>query len=144
VFTFVRDNQAMNQVTTQTAHRQMEQLRVKNRRAACRHDLTLPLQFRISDGRIDSAWKGGRMLDMSVGGILIETRGVVPRDSTLELAIEWPGLYHGKPTVRLLVIGSVVRMDDRGAALRILSHEFREVLPAVVHPRRAERKLAVA
>ena len=134
----------MNPVIARTPHRQMEQLKVKNRRAACRRDVKFPLQYRISNGRIDSAWKGGRTLDMSVSGILIETREVVPQGSILELAIEWPGLYHGKPTVRLLVIGSVVRSDNHASALCILSHEFRAVLPAVVHPRRAERKLAVA
>ena len=102
------------------------------------------MQYRISAGALNSAWKGSQTLDMSVGGILIDTPEAVPVGSTVELAIDWLGLYHGKPRVCLLVIGSVVRNDGRGTALRILSHEFREVCTAMVPSRRTERNLAVA
>jgi hypothetical protein len=102
------------------------------------------MQYRTSGGGLTSAWKSGQTLDMSVGGILIDTPEGVPVGSMVELAIDWVGLYHGKPMVHLLVIGSVVRNDDRGTALRILSHEFRDVRSAVIPSRHRERNLAVA
>ena len=102
------------------------------------------MQYRTSFGVLNSAWKCGRTLDMSVGGILIDTPEAVPVGATLELAIDWTGLYHGKPMVRLLVIGSVARIDGRGTALRIHSYEFRDVRAAVIPSRRPARNLAVA
>ena len=101
------------------------------------------MQYRISGGEPNSAWKRGQTLDMSAGGIFIDASEAVPVGSTLELEIDWPGLYHDKPMVRLLVIGSVVRNDGRGTALRIVSHQFRQVRPTVVSSRRAEGNLAV-
>jgi hypothetical protein len=44
--------------------------------------------------------------------------------------MDWPGLYRGTPIVRLSLNASVVRGGPRGTALRILSHQFRDV-PAV-------------
>jgi hypothetical protein len=102
------------------------------------------LQYRTTGGAIKTAWKSGETLDMSVDGIFIDAPGAAPVGTELELEIDWPGLYHGKPMVRLLVIGSVVRNDARGTALRILRHRFRYVRPALVPSRRTERNLAVA
>jgi hypothetical protein len=102
------------------------------------------LQYRTTGDEINSAWKSGQTLDMSVDGILMDTSEAAPVGTELELEIDWPGLYHGKPLVRLLVIGSVVRNDSRGTALRILSHHFRYLRPAVVPSRRTERSLAAA
>src|SRR5260370_42456709 len=116
----------------------------KSRRGARRYTVRAPLRYRIPGGEINTAWKSGETLDMSVDGILIDALEAAPVGTELELEIDWPGLYHGKPMVRLLVIGSVVRSDGRGTALRILSHQFRYVRPAVVPSRRTERNLAVA
>ena len=102
------------------------------------------MQYRTSDGELKSAWKAGRTLDMSVGGILIDIPPAIAVGATLELAIDWTGLYHGKPMIRLILIGSVMRTDSRGTALRILSHQFRDVYPALIPARRPERNLAVA
>ena len=116
----------------------------KSRRATHRYTVRTPLRYRTTRGEINSAWKSGQTLDMSVDGILIDTPEAATLGTELELEIDWPGLYHGKPMVRLLVIGSVVRNDSRGTALRILSHHFRYIRPAVVPSRRTEGNLAVA
>jgi hypothetical protein len=79
-----------------------------------------------------------------VDGILMDIPEAAPVGTELELEIDWPGLYHGKPLVHLLVIGSVLRNDSRGTALRILRHHFRYLRPAVVASRRTEKNLAVA
>ena len=62
----------------------------------------------------------------------------------LELAMAWTGLYHGRQAMRLFLVASVTRRDERGAALRILSHRFRDVTPARVRIPRADKNLAVA
>src|SRR5260370_10433270 len=103
----------------------------------------MPVQYRISGGELQSAWKSGQTLDMSVGGIYMGTSEPVPAGSTLELAIEWPRLYHDRPIVRLHVSGSVVRNDGRGTALRILSHEFRYGRATLFPSRRVEGNMTV-
>jgi len=117
---------------------------VKNRRIANRYAVSAPVQYRAAAPTLESVWKSGHTRDMSAGGILIDAPEAGPVGSTLEVAIDWPGLYHGKPRVRLFVIGSVARSEVRGTALRILSHQFRDVRPVATRRRRAERNLAVA
>ena len=101
------------------------------------------MRYRISGANLDPAWKNGRTLNISVSGMLIEIPEAVPVGAELELSIEWLRLYHGRPTV-LLVIGTVIRNDEHGTALRILCHEFRCALAAAIPSRSAEKSLAVA
>jgi hypothetical protein len=61
----------------------------KNRRAATRYALRMPLQYRLAGGTAGPAWKRGRMLDMSARGILIGIPEAAPVGSTLELP--WTG-----------------------------------------------------
>ena len=119
-------------------------LKIKNLRASNRYAVRAPVQYRAAIPSLESVWKSGYTRDMSAGGILIDPPEAAPVGSTLELAIDWPGLYHGKPMVRLFVIGTVARVDCRGTALRILSHEFRDVRPIITRRRRAERNLVLA
>jgi hypothetical protein len=80
---------------------------------------------------------------MSATGVLIEIAESLPAGSILEVRMNWPGLYHSKPSVRLCLSGPVVRADHRGTALRIVRHEFRES-SAVISRRRPQKNLAVA
>jgi hypothetical protein len=129
----------MTSVFLRTAQQESRTFKGKGRRANQRYTVRTPLQYRTAGGAIKAAWKSGETLDMSVDGIFIDAPGAAPVGTKLELEIDWPGLYHGKPMAHLLVIGSVVRNDGRGTALRILSHQFRYVRPTVVPSRRGFR-----
>jgi hypothetical protein len=144
LLTEASENRSMTSPFTQTSPKESQTFKGKNRRATNRYPVRTPLQYRTSSGTLNSAWKRGRTLDMSAGGTLMEIPEAVPVGSTLELAIDWPGLYHGGPMVRLFLTGSVTRVDGRGTAFRIISHQFRDVRPAAVRPRRPERNPAVA
>ena len=135
VLTIIRENNLMNPAMCP---------KVKNRRISNRYTVSAPVQYRAAAPTLESVWKSGHTRDMSAGGILIDPPEAAPVGSTLEVAIDWPGLYHGKPMVRLFLIGSVARSDGRGTALRILSHQFRDVRPVATRRRRAESNLAVA
>jgi len=113
-----------------------------NRRANFRYAVRIPLRYRRAGKAPDSVWKPGRSVDMSARGIRIEIPETMPKGSRLELSMDWPGLYHGTDMVRLFLAGYVTRVDGRGVALRILKHRF--FVPAVVRPRHAEGKRAVA
>lgn len=79
---------------------------------------------------------------MSAGGILIHVRETLPPGTKWELAMDWTGLYHGTNTMRLDLIATVMRTDGRGAALRILSHRFREARPTATRLQRADEAVA--
>jgi hypothetical protein len=115
-----------------------------NRRAAHRYSPTAPLQYRAPHSNLPSGWKSGKLIDMSATGLRVEIPETVIEGTMMEFLMDWTGLYHGKSSVRLFVTASVVRVDARGPALRILRHQFRDARPAVVRPRRVERNLAVA
>jgi hypothetical protein len=132
----------MTSAFLRTAEQESRIFEGKSRRAKQRYTVRTPLQYRTTANAIKTAWQSSETLDMSVDGILIDAPGAAPVGTELELEIDWPGLYHGKPKVRLLVIGSVVRNEGRGTALRILRHEFCYVRPTVVPSRRTERSLA--
>lgn len=117
---------------------------VPNRRAAHRYSLNAPLQYRAPLSNLPSGWKGGRLIDMSGTGLRVEIPETVAEGTMLEFVMEWTGLYHGRSAVRLFLTASVVRVDARGTAMRILNHQFRDERPAVVRTRRVERNLAVA
>ncbi len=95
--------------------------RRENRRAADRYALRMSLRYRA-----DAGWRPGHTIDMSARGILIEIPEPLSLGSRLDILMEWPGLYFGKKKVHLFLIGSVTRVDERGTALRIVSHQFRE------------------
>lgn len=116
----------------------------KNRRLATRYGVRTPFRYRVVNNKADSAWKYGKTLDMSARGILIEVPETAPMGSALEIMMDWPGLYHGKTLVRLVLIAVVTRIDARGIALRILRHQFLDIYPEAARTRRPERSLAVA
>ena len=86
----------MTSVFTRTAQQGSQTFKGKSRRNTQRYAVRTTMQYRISAGALYSAWKGGQTLDMSVGGILIDTPEALSVGSTVELAIDWLGLYHGK------------------------------------------------
>ena len=107
------------------------------RRGKQRYAMKLPLLYRAAGAVADSEWKRARGLDMSASGILVGFPEAMPVGTALELAMDWPGLYHDKPVMRLFLKVRVVRTDSRGAALRIVGHEFRDAS-------RPSRMMAVA
>jgi hypothetical protein len=116
----------------------------KERRAAHRFNLIKHLEYRIVDGQSASEWKSGSIRNMSARGVLIETADVLPIDSIVEAEMDWTGLYHAKPRMRLLLVGRSVRVEDRSVAMRIFTHEFRDVQPALIGRRRPHSNRAVA
>jgi hypothetical protein len=116
----------------------------QNRRAARRYPVKTPLRYRIAGGAPEAAWKSGSTVDMSSTGILVETSEPLPPSLSFEISIDWLGLYHGRPVMRLMLIATVVRTDDRGTALSITRHEFRDIHPPAIRTGRTPRDLAVA
>ena len=95
-----------------------------DKRSHTRYSLSTPLRYRLLGLPGSQPWRDGRSLNISAGGILMEIPEEAPRGSILEVTVDWPGVYHNRPMVRLSLVGSAVRVDSRGTAVRLLSRRF--------------------
>jgi len=77
-------------------------------------------------------WRNGATVNMSGTGILVGIPDELAVGARVEIAMDWPGVYHGAEKVRLFLLASVARVDASGTALRIHQRQF-----CVVMPRRA-------
>jgi len=134
----------MTTVSTRIVQRKAPSSKAKDRRAADRYGVKMPLRYRPTESKLNSAWKHGHTLNMSKDGVLIDIPEVRLVGSKLDLAIDWPGLYHDKPMVRLFLTGMVARVDGRRIALRILRHKFCDMPAAIATPQARSGNRAVA
>jgi hypothetical protein len=118
---------------------------VKNRRSHHRYNFDRKMAYRLSGDTPQGGWKQGLVIDMSATGIRLATNNSPAIGTALDVVMDWPGIYHGRPEVRLFLNGTVCRSLADGVALRITNHDFR-FAPVEVPARfrRNERKLAVA
>jgi len=63
--------------------------------------------------------------DLGRKGIRFLAYDPPPRETELELRIEWPFLLQNVCPLELLVSGRVLRSDNRGTVVRITRYEFR-------------------
>jgi len=97
------------------------------RRSDRRYDIGLDVRWKLIDRRrvLDSGI--GKTLDVSSGGLLIETDRELPSGLNIELSIEWPVLLHNLVPLQLVVTGRVVRTREQRVGVRMVQHEFRTV-----------------
>ena len=67
----------------------------------------------------------GATVNMSSAGIWFTTDQPLSLGVEVELAMNWPVLLDGSLPMKLLIFGSVLRSNDRGAAVAIERYEFR-------------------
>src|ERR1700730_475208 len=96
-----------------------------DRRYDRRYEMQLELKWKLIRRRKVLDQGTGRTLDVSSGGILIETGRSLPMGLNLELSISWPVLLHNTAPLQLVVAGRIVRSDGVRAAIRMMQHEFR-------------------
>jgi hypothetical protein len=106
------------------------------RRSDRRYDITLNVRWKLIRRRrvLDSGT--GKTLDLSSGGLLIETDRELPSGLNIELSISWPVLLHNVAPLQLVVSGRVVRTTGQRVGIRMIQHEFRTV--SMPPERRAE------
>jgi hypothetical protein len=95
-----------------------------DRRSDRRYDLELELRF--SYKRRGVTYIGsGRTLDLSGGGVLFTSDSAVPEGQEIELRVAWPFLLQNVCPLEVLIRGTVLRTDARGAVVRMRDYEFR-------------------
>lgn len=95
------------------------------RRSDRRYDITLNVRWKLIRRRrvLDSGT--GITIDLSSGGLLIETDRELPPGLNIELSISWPVLLHNVAPLQLVVAGRVVRAAGQRVGVRMTQHEFR-------------------
>ena len=112
------------------------------RRSGQRFPIRMPVAYRLflkEDRRVLSQGKG-QTIDISHTGVLFNTLKMYPVGAAAEMLIEWPPGAE-KIQVQLSLIGSVVRSDEHGTAVRILRHSFRSMQGEVFVPNPAGTEL---
>ncbi len=95
------------------------------RRSDRRYDIELNVRWKLIRRRrvLDSGI--GKTVDLSSGGLLIETDRELPSGMNIELSISWPVLLHDAAPLQLVVAGRVVRVTGQRIGVRMMQHEFR-------------------
>jgi hypothetical protein len=97
----------------------------EERRAVERFPIRMNLRYRLSRKQQETAPEAsGCVVDISSAGILFSPPLRHLQDAVMMLLIDWPARPDKAPPIRLSVLGTVVRSDNRGTAVRILRHGF--------------------
>ena len=98
----------------------------RERRSGVRFPIRMNLRYRMLHKGLETPSEiSGCVLDISSTGILF-TPGLNHREgAVVSLSIDWPVLYDDGFPISFSVLGSIVRSDHRGTAVRILRHGFR-------------------
>ncbi len=98
-----------------------------DQRANGRYPIALEVHYKVLRGdRVDRVGSG-RTLNISSGGVLVETDQLLPPTGFVELAIQWPFLLREVCSLKLVMRGRIVRRDyhTNATAVRAEFHEFR-------------------
>ena len=96
------------------------------RRAKSRDPINLRVRFRTLE--VNGVVTGhGETVDFSSHGILVAAplSQKLSLGSRLETVVEWPIRLHGKTSLELVTIGTVVRSSVDGFAVFFAKHKFR-------------------
>lgn len=96
-----------------------------DRRRDARYSITLEVRWKLIRRRKVLDQGLGHTVDLSSGGILIETERVLPPGLDMELSIAWPVMLHNVAPLQLVASGRIVRSNGRKTAIRMTQHEFR-------------------
>jgi len=96
------------------------------RRARLRFPLSTELRFHVirrGQGRLIQGT--GQAANMSSKGLAFRTGTALDRGARLSISLAWPALLDNHCMLRLLVEGTVVRIDGDLVVIAIDSHDFR-------------------
>ena len=94
-------------------------------RAHRRYPVALEAEYKLRHkGKVQRSGIG-RTLNVSSGGVFLESSDSLPEKGRIELMMTWPFLLEGVCPLRLVMHGRIVRCEENGVAIRSDRHEFR-------------------
>jgi len=97
------------------------------RRLHRRYPINLEVEYKLYSEDRALPRRSGTTLNISSGGVLFQVDSSDPLavDASIELLVRWPFRLDGIRPLNLAVLGSVVRRDAKGVAVKITRYEFR-------------------
>ena len=96
----------------------------QDRRDDRRYPIELELRYKVIARSRIQLNGGGRTMNMSSGGVLFGGDQSLPAGAFVELSIHWPVLLRDTRPLTLLIVGRVVRCEDRTVAVKTSRYEF--------------------
>lgn len=83
------------------------------------------MRYKVLLGRGASKVGTGKTLNISSGGILFTTEGMLPEGERVELAVSWPAQLNNTLPLKFVAMGRLVRCEESQAAITIERYEFK-------------------
>lgn len=83
------------------------------------------VKYKMLYGKRTAETGAGKTMNISSSGVWISTENALTFGTPAELSINWPVLLNESCPMKLVIYGSVVRSDEKGAAVAIERYEFR-------------------
>jgi hypothetical protein len=99
------------------------------RRAHRRLWASVDLQIAVTSGAYAGRRSPGRTVNLSSGGVLVQSALPLLPGSEVELCVDWPGGNGSSPGYAFYAIGRTVRRQGETAAIRILRFDCRAQHP---------------
>jgi len=96
-----------------------------DRRRDRRYSLQLDVRWKLIRRKRVLDTGTGRTIDVSSGGLYLETERPLHPGLNVELSIAWPVMLHDVAPLQLVVFGKVLRVNGNRCAVRMNQHEFR-------------------
>ena len=90
-----------------------------------RFPVTQELSFRVLDKREGGRTGRGKTLDLSSQAVRFTSDEPPALDSSVELSIDWPVLLEGRCLMKLVVLGTVTRLEHQVAVVSVRATQFR-------------------
>jgi len=94
------------------------------RRLHPRYPIALGAEYRLVSRDGIQCQGSCRTVNISSGGVLLETKAVLSPRGPIEVSIEWPCLLRGVVPLKLIVHGNIVRFDGSSVAVKMTGYEF--------------------
>lgn len=114
----------MSPAPAETRANRLSQSNPAENRSHQRYPIKLDAEYRVvKKGHVEHGF--GRTLNISSGGVFVETKNALPASGPIELLLNWPFLLEGVCPLKLVMRGRIVRTDAKGVAVKFKHHEFR-------------------
>ena len=90
----------------------------QDRRLHRRYPISLDVRYTVGNAGSELQVTDGRIINLSSGGVLFETEGVVPVNARIELSISWPSRARHQIQLELRAAGETIRVEGRHVALK--------------------------
>jgi len=95
------------------------------RRLHRRYSIALEAEYRLVSRDGTRCQGSCRTVNISSGGILLETNDALFPLGNIEVSIKWPCFLRDVVPLKLIVRGDIVRVDGNSIAVEMTWHEFR-------------------